>query len=168
MHILRLMAPLALAGFTAGASALSTDREQPVRIDADRASLDDRRRVAVYEGNVVLHRGSLRITGETVTMHFDEGYDLTTLVSEGTPADFRQQLDSGAVQHGQAQRIEYSGKSGAMVFIGGARISQGRFEMEAHRIDYDSVSGNIAGASTDGEPGTGRVTLTVQSADDDP
>ena len=137
MRGLLLLLMSALAGYPAGTSALSTDREQPVRVDADRAQLDDQRRVAVYTGNVVLHQGSLRIAGDVLTMRFDERYDLSTLVAEGGPAHFRQQLDSGAAQNGWARRIEYRQVTGAMIFIGAARITQGQFEMKAHRIDYD-------------------------------
>lgn len=161
---LLLLLMSALAGYPAGTSALSTDREQPVRVDADRAQLDDQRRVAVYTGNVVLHQGSLRIAGDVLTMRFDERYDLSTLVAEGGPAHFRQQLDSGAAQNGWARRIEYRQVTGAMIFIGAARITQGQFEMKAHRIDYDSVNGSIEGMSAEGGSEEERVMITVRSA----
>ena len=164
MCVLRLLLALALAGLTAGAGALSGDRDQPIRIDSDRAQLDNQRRVAVYEGNVVLLQGSLRITGDVVTMHFNEGYDLSILISEGSPTRFQQQLDSGEVQEGRADRIEYRTGSGAMTFVGEARIAQGQFKMKAHRLEYDSVSGSIKGVSGDVGPGGSRVTLTVQPA----
>ena len=158
-----LLAALALAGFASGAGALSTDREQPVRIDSDRVRIDSQRGVAVYEGNVVLTQGSLRITGRMLTMRFGEGDGLSTLVSEGDPARFRQRLDGGEEQHGWAERIEYRAGDGAMIFIGEAGISQGQFEMEAHRIDYDTVDASIEGASAEGESEGERVTLTVRS-----
>ena len=152
---------LALAACPSGAGALSTDREQPVRIDAESANLDDRKRVATYVGNVVIVQGSLRITGERVTMHFDEAYDLDRLVAEGEPARFEQRLDEGPVQKGQAARIEYRVEDGTMLFAGSARIAQGDFRMKAERIDYDSVSGSIRGVTGEAEPEKGRVTITL-------
>lgn len=153
---------LALAACPTGAGALSTDREQPVRIDADSASLDDQTHVATYRGDVILVQGSLRITGDLVTMHFDESYDLATLVAEGEPARFEQQLDSGPIQKGEATRIEYRVEDGAMLFSGSARIGQGEFRMKAERIDYDSVTGSIQGEGAQTDDAGRRVTITLQ------
>ena len=166
MRIRLVLLLLAFAACPTGAGALSTDREQPVRIDADSASLDDRKRIATYRGGVVIAQGSLRISGELVTMYFDESYDLATLVAEGEPARFNQRPDDGPAQTGEAARIEYQVQEGAMVFIGNAEIVQGEFRMEAERIDYNSVTGDIQGtgaAAEDEETGR-RVTITLRQA----
>ena len=159
-----LLLLLALCACPAVAGALSTDREQSVRIDADSARLDDRKRIATYEGNVVIVQGSLRITGDLVVMNFNEGWDLDTLVAEGDPAHFEQQPDDGPLQKGQAERIEYRLGSGAMLFAGTAEIAQGEFRMMADRIDYDSVSGNIKGSGAEAATETKerRVTITLR------
>ena len=153
-----LLLLLALAACPTGAGALSTDREQSVRIDANSASLDDQKRIATYKGEVVIVQGSLRITGDLVTMYFDERYDLARLVAEGEPARFEQRLEDGQVQKGRAERIEYQVEDGAMLFVGGAQIAQGEFRMKAERIDYDSVTGSIQGAGEEDR----RVTITLR------
>jgi lipopolysaccharide export system protein LptA len=153
-----LLLLLALAACPTGAGALSTDREQSVRIDANSASLDDQKRIATYKGEVVIVQGSLRITGDLVTMYFDERYDLARLVAEGEPARFEQRLEDGQVQKGRAERIEYQVEDGAMLFVGGAQIAQGEFRMKADRIDYDSVTGSIQGAGEEDR----RVTITLR------
>lgn len=159
-----LLLLLAFAACPSGAGALSTDREQPVRIDADSASLDDENRIATYRGDVVLVQGSLRITGEVVTMYFDQSYDLATLVAEGEPARFNQRLDGGPEQKGKAARIEYRVEDGAMIFAGSAQIGQGEFRMKAEHIDYDSVTGSIRGTGAESEAEGGRVTITLKGA----
>ena len=153
---------LALAACPTGAGALSTDRDQPVRIDAGSASLDHQNRIATYRDDVIIVRGSLRITGDLVTMQFDEGYDLATLVAEGEPAHFEQQLDNGPTQKGKATRIEYRVEDGAMIFVGNAQIAQGEFLMRAERIDYDSFTGSIQGVGDETESAGPRVTITLQ------
>lgn len=155
---------LVVAAWPSAAGALSTDREQPVRIDANSASLDHQKQVATYQGDVVIVQGSLRISGELVTMHFDESYDLLTLVAEGEPARFEQQPDEGPMQKGEAARIEYRVEDGAMVFAGSAQIAQGEFHLQAERIDYDSVTGNIQGAGA--ETGTDGRRVTILLKDD--
>ena len=164
MRIRLVLLLLAFAACPTGAGALSTDREQPVRIDADSASLDDGKRIATYRGNVVIAQGSLRISGDLVTMYFDENYDLATLVAEGEPARFNQRPDGGPAQTGEADRIEYRVASGAMAFVGSAEIVQGEFRMQAEHIDYDSVTGNIQGQGTGAEPGGGRVSIILKGA----
>lgn len=164
---MRIRPALLLLVFVAcptAAGALSTDREQPVRIDADSASLDDRNRIAVYRGDVVIVQGSLRISGDLVTMYFDENYDLATLVAEGEPARFNQRPNGGPPQTGEAARIEYQVESGAMLFAGSAEIVQGEFRMQAEQIDYDSVTGDIQGTGTETEAGGRRVSIILRGA----
>jgi lipopolysaccharide export system protein LptA len=53
------------------AQALSTDREQNIVIEAQAAEADDRTRITVYRGDVVITQGTLRITGDTVWIHME-------------------------------------------------------------------------------------------------
>ena len=54
---LPLLLGLGAALGSAGAWALPDDREQPIRVQADSAELDDRQGVAVYHGNVIITQG---------------------------------------------------------------------------------------------------------------
>ena len=54
-----LLLSLGLALGSAGAWALPSDREQPIRVQADTAELDDKQGVAVYRGDVVITQGTL-------------------------------------------------------------------------------------------------------------
>ena len=160
---IRLIALLvSLCAFSTGATALTTDRVKPVRIDANWALFDDQKRIATYKGNVTISQGSLRVTGEMIVMHFDENYDLAKVVAEGTPARFEQRLDRGPLQQGRAARIEYQARDGSMLFSGDARIEQDRVTMEADLIDYDSVTGNIRGEGAETEDGKRRVTIVLR------
>ena len=65
----RTVSALLLAALVAGAPAaraLSTDRDQPIEIEADFAELDDSRGVTMYKGNVIVTQGSLKLTGESL------------------------------------------------------------------------------------------------------
>ena len=162
MNIRLFLLVLTLSLVGTPAAALTTDRVKPVRIDADWAHFDDRKRIATYKGNVAIIQGSLRVSGDMVIMQFDENYDLSTVTAEGTPARFEQLLDRGPLQQGQGARIEYKVRDGAMLFVGDARIEQDRFAMEADRIDYDSVTGSIKGEGAKTEDGQRRVTIVLQ------
>ena len=151
-----------LLAVAADASALPTDRDQPVRIESDRAEFDERRRTAIYEGNVVITQGSLRLEGDRVTMHLGEDYDLVKLVADGKTARFQQQPEPGRpLQRATANRIEYDLVQSTMLLVGNASVAQGDYTMTADRILYDvassSIKGEVASPGSDGS----RVTITI-------
>ncbi len=167
-----LLAGALLAALGLPAWALSTDRDQPIEIEADRAEADDSRRVTVYQGNVILDQGTLRITGDTVTIYFDESGELTKLVSIGRPARFRQLPDGESeYRRARAQRMEYYAKQDLIVLLGKAAYGQGKDRITAERIVYDSRRSRIkadsaarapAGAGKQaGKPDGGRVRIKI-------
>lgn len=172
---------LALAlGVSPVARALSTDREQPIEIEADSAEADDAKRITIYKGDVVITQGTLRITGEHVTIRYDANGNFSELISlgvPGTPARFSQ-LPDGKVdqeenyQRARASRMEYYKEKDAIVLLGNAVYGQGGDEVAADRIDYDSKNSRMLArtASADAtkppageaEPRKGRVRITIQ------
>lgn len=164
---------LLLAFFlSAGASALSTDREQPINIEADRAEADNLKRTTVYHGDVVITQGTLRITGKTVTIYYDEQDQITKLVSEGAPARFRQ-LPDGKVdvpknyQVAHASRMEYYARDDRIVLLGDAVYGQGGDQIAADRIVYDSLTSQMraesrAASGSEGEQPSSRVRIKIE------
>lgn len=143
-----LLLVLAALGPWTAAHALRSDRLQPIHISADNAQVDDVKRVSVYTGDVVITRGTLRITGNTVTVYYDKNYNMTELVSDGDPATFRQ-LPDGDTEYrtARAQRIEYFATKGLMVLLGHAVYGKGGTRVEAERIVYDTVNGQALAQS---------------------
>src|SRR5690554_1491947 len=74
--------------------ALSTDSGQPIEIEADTAELDDQKGITIYRGNVVVTQGTIRMTGEKMTVYYNKEKDLDTVIMEGTPATYRQLPDN--------------------------------------------------------------------------
>lgn len=65
---LPILLSLGAALGSASAWALPDDRNQPIRIQADDAQLDDKNGVATYKGDVIITQGSMKVTGNTVTI----------------------------------------------------------------------------------------------------
>lgn len=127
-----------------GAVALTSDREQPINIEADQVDVDDRRRVTVYKGAVVIVQGTLRITGDTVTIHYDDNRDMTKMVALGRPARFRQRAEGKAdYQRARALRMEYYTAENLIVLLGEAHYDEGADKISADRIVYDTVQGRV-------------------------
>ncbi len=125
------------------ALALSTDREQPIHIEADSAEADDAKGITIYKGDVVITQGSLKITGDHVTIYYDENNDFTEMVTLGNPARFRQLPDGekdeeANYQRARASRMEYYKQKDTIVLLGNAVYGQGGDRVAADRIDYDS------------------------------
>jgi len=136
---LKLLAALIAVSGAPPAIALSTDRDQPITIEADRAEADDARQVTIYRGNVVLDQGTLRITGSTLTIYYDQAGELAKIVSLGSPARFRQ-LPDGETEYRKARalRMEFYAKKDLIILLGKAVYGQGADRLAAERIVYDS------------------------------
>ena len=98
----------AAAVFTAGAGARTTDRNQPMDIDADRtdALLGDNA-VSTLEGNVKIRQGSLEVDADRAEVHRRAG-DIDRIVLTGAPARLRQVSDAGEPMDARATRVVYT------------------------------------------------------------
>lgn len=148
--------------FTTGTWALSTDKDQPIEIEADSADLDDAKGVTIYRGNVVLIQGSVRMTGDTMTVYFTDG-ELDTMIMEGKPATYRQLPDDSEIyDEAEALRMEYYELKNLVVLIDKASFKQEGLSFSGNRIEYDTLHSRIkargsvkqqAGSSSSGSSG---------------
>lgn len=150
--------------------ALSTDKDQPIEIEADTAELDDQKGVTIYRGNVVVVQGSIRMTGDTMTVYYNEDKDLDTVVMEGVPATYRQLPDNSKIyDEAEALRMEYYETKSLIVLIDRAVVKQEGLRFSGSRIDYDTLNSKIKarGDTSEGKPGesSGRVKITIQPKD---
>lgn len=144
------------------AQAERADRDQPVNVEADRVRLDDARRVAVYEGHVVLTQGSLLITADRIEVRQDErGFSLGEAF--GNPVYFRQKMDnSEEYAEGWANQLEYDSRGGDKIkLVGQARLKRGIDELRGNLITYDGATEFFqAQGSANGK--TGRVRAVIR------
>jgi len=130
---------LCLTCLAPAVQALSTDKDQPIQVEADKAQLDDKNNVSVYTGNVVLTQGSIRMTGDKMTVYNTENHELDTLIMEGNPATYRQLPDNSKVyDEAQAKTIKYFELKNQVLLIDDAVVRQEDFFMRGDRIEYDT------------------------------
>ncbi|MGI0015719.1 MAG: lipopolysaccharide transport periplasmic protein LptA [Nitrososphaera sp.] len=121
------------------ATGLSSDRDQPIEIEADFAELDDIQRVAVYKGNVVVTRGSIRLTGDILTVNYTPDHEMQDVVLIGRPARFRQRPDNADVDtEGEAIKIEYRAQDNLLYLIEDAKVIQRKQIYTGYRMEYDT------------------------------
>lgn len=128
-----LVAALLCAFSAPNALAERTDRDQPVNIESDRMVADDAKKMATFDGKVVLTRGTLTIRADQIVVRQDkDGFQYGIAI--GKPATFRQKREgSNEYIDGEALRIEYDGKAERVVLLTSARL---------HRNSGDDVRGN--------------------------
>jgi len=143
---------LTLPGVVIG---LATDRDKPIEIVADYAEIDDIQGVATYTGKVVVTQGSIRLTGDLMTVRYAKNNEVTEITLDGKPARFQQRLDnSEEYMKGEGKKIEYYARNNLMVLIDKAKVTQRGQIYTGYRMEYDTKSGlfKIKG----GGPGTGQ------------
>lgn len=159
-----------LAGLAAGpAFAEKADRFKPLNVEADQPGrIDLLNQHVVFNGNVVVTKGTMTIrAGRIEVRETPDGYHSAVAIgAAGRPATFRQKRD-GVDEwiEGEAERLEYDGKSDTIRFVTNAAVRRLRGstvadEIAGNVVSYDSIAEvfSVSGgaAATPTNPG-GRV-----------
>lgn len=168
--IVKLVACCCSLLLAAPAQAERADREQPLHLDAERVNIDDAKQISVFEGNVHLVQGTLRIDGDKVVVT-DNGNGVRHGTTTGNLAHFRQKLDdSDEYADGYGERIEYDTQSEIVELFGRASMKRGLDEVHGDHITYNSQLSTFVGVGkTDpAAPHQGRVHAIFQPKDKSP
>ena len=119
------------------ASAERADRAKPINLEADTVTLDDIKRVSIYEGNVQLTQGTLLIRSDKLLVSEDkQGFQHGT--AHGNPAYFRQKREGFEdYVEGYGGRIEYDGNQEKVELFSQARMKRDQDEVRGDYISYD-------------------------------
>ncbi|HEX9571430.1 MAG TPA: lipopolysaccharide transport periplasmic protein LptA [Burkholderiales bacterium] len=165
----RAAAALALATWcalaTATASAERADRDKPVNIESDSLIADEAKKVATFDGKVVLTQGSLIIRADRIVVQQDnDGFQRG--VATGNPARFRHKREGlGEYIDGEALRIEYDTGVDRVEFFKGARLRRDSGDdIRGDYISYDARTERFTvkasnEASESGREGRVRATI---------
>jgi lipopolysaccharide export system protein LptA len=145
------------------AHAEKADRDKPVNLEADLVTLDDIRKVSIYQGNVILSQGTLMLRADQVQVT-QNASGLDKVSATGRPVAFRQKLDGrDEFIEGYADRIEYDSVNSLLELIGQARLRRGSDELRGARISYNA---NTEFYKVVGQPGaqtpSGRVRAVIR------
>ncbi len=160
---------LAFALLGSAAQAERADRSKPLNIESELpGKIDLLNQFVVFNGNVVVTKGTMMIRAARIELRETaDGYRTAIAVgSAGQHATFRQKRDAPDEWiEGDAQRLEYDGKSDVIRFVGNASVRHLRGstmanELTGNLVTYDSSTEvfNVSGGapSTAANPG-GRV-----------
>jgi lipopolysaccharide export system protein LptA len=155
--------PFALWLLAFAVQAEKADRDKPTEVEASRMSADDVRRMNIFEGSVVMSKGTMRIQADRIVVRQDaEGYQYAT--ATGKPVRFRQRLDpkppekEGEWMDGEALRIEIDDRAGKVELFEKARVNRGGDEVAGNYIMVDQRSEFFSVKSDEG----GRVKAIIR------
>lgn len=156
----------------AGAVAMAErgDRNKPVNLEADKVTIDDAKKIAVFQGNVVLRQGTLEIRGDRMEVRQDkDGFKYGT--TWGNRAYFRQKREGfNEYIEGWAERLEYDGRAETMKMFKRAEVKRGHDEVRGNFISYDAkadfyqvIGGGTKAAGAKGSAGRVRAVIQPKS-----
>lgn len=159
----RRLATLVLLAWTVSAGGAEDEGSQPATIEADRAEIDSAEGESRYFGNVVFVQGSLRLTGDRLTIETREGA-VSRAEARGEPARIRKRTEAGRTLRAHGRTIDYDATEGLVVLTGDAELMRDGERFAAGRIRYWTDSRRVEGGR--GEDG-GRVQIRIDPAERD-
>lgn len=158
---LRIFALFALPFFIApSALALSTDRDQPIHLDARAVLLNEKTGISVYQGNVVLRQGSIRIEADRIEV-LRRNQEIKLIRAFGDPVRLRQRPDQRDTDvHVTARRLEYRVPQRSIELFEDVTLRQGEDVFSAGRAQYDMARDSFRAEGGSGPDG--RVTAVFQ------
>jgi len=177
-HFLLLALLLSMANSVVQAE--KADFDKPTNVEATQMSYDEKKQINIFNGNVVLTRGTLVMYGEKLIVKQDAAGNqhATLYASAGSTARFRQKRDGGKdlwIEGYASDRIEYDSKTEIAKLFKQAKVKMldsGRptDEVEGDYISYDSraefytVTNSTSGES---KANGGRVKAVIQPRNED-
>jgi lipopolysaccharide export system protein LptA len=155
------LAALATFAVASPAFAERADRDKPINLEADRISVDDIKKVQVYEGSVVLTQGTLQIRTDRLVVTQDaDGFQRGSAIGGAKGlARFRQKREAhDDYIEGEGERIDYDARSERTEFFVRAWVKNGQDEVRGNYIVYDSLSEKYV--VTSGSTATGALVKT--------
>jgi len=151
---------------SASAWSLPTDRDQPIHIQSDDSQLDDKQGIATYKGNVIITQGTMKITGNTVTITRTPQGDVDVFTSVGNLAYYEQKpsVDKPIVQ-AWGVTIQYFAAQNRIVLIDKAKVVNDGNTSEGEKIVYDTVKQVVNAGRANGTKVTAprpRIDMVIQ------
>jgi len=130
---------IVLLGILHSVLALESDKDQPIEIEADTGELDDIKNISIYRGNVITTQGTIRMTGDKMTVYYTEDDEMDYMIMEGRPATYKQLPDDSSVyDYAEALTMEYYELREYVILIEKALVTQEGLRFSGDRIEYDT------------------------------
>ena len=145
------------------AVALTSDRDQPITIEADSAYVDDVQGITIYTGNAIIVQGTLNINADKVKVIMSDSEVVqiiasTDSASKGLAHYEQMPEDDEALVSADAKIITYFIQEERLHLTGDAHLQQTQDKFSGELLYYDMTTGvvELKGGKA------GRVAITLQ------
>ena len=146
---------LATLAFAAGAPARTSDRNQPMDIEAAHQVCGLGANDSCTYTDVTMTQGTLRIKAAKAVIQQVNG-DMSRVQMTGG-VTLRQQLDDGTDFDSKSSAVDYDLRNEVVVFTGNVGITQNRGTLNGERVVYNMKTGQVES----GGSGNGRVKMRI-------
>ncbi len=124
--------------------ALPSDQNQPVSLEADRATYNERTGITTYTGNVLITQGSVRIEADSIVVNLTSNRSIKDATAQGRPARFQQQISTEkGLARGEGQSVVYDAQAGIVTLTGNALLTQDGARFSGNSIRYSITKGDV-------------------------
>jgi len=121
----KLLLVLTTLCFSANNYALPEDKNKPIDVAANSASMDNKNGTTVLTGKVEIIQGTMLINANKVVVQRDKNGDISTMVATGNLAHFTQQQQAGsAYSKAWGKKMVYSVANQTVTITGNAKVTQ--------------------------------------------
>lgn len=147
---------LALLAAAGGAGARTSDRNQPMDIEAARSDCGlGENATCTFTGQATVTQGTLRIVAEKAVVTQVAGKPSRAQFSGGV--SLQQEMDDGDRIEARSANVDYDMRNEVIVFTGNVNITQQRGSLSGERVVYNLKTGQLESGGTGG----GRVKMRI-------
>lgn len=144
--------------FTQLTYALPSDRNQPITLEADKATFNEKSGITTYTGNVQIQQGTFKLQASSIVANLNSTNKIQVITAQGSPARFQQQIDSkSGLAKGEAKKILYNAETGIITLTGNALLTQDGKSFKGENLTYSMNKGDIEANGG----GKGRIQIII-------
>lgn len=122
--------PTLAQGSNVAFGTIRQDTNLPVEVTADNLSVDQGTGTAIFDGNVMIGQGEMRLSaGRVLVVYREENSGISRLEATGGIT-----LVSGA-DAAEAERADYNIDSGTIILTGNVLLAQGKSALSAEKME---------------------------------
>lgn len=147
--------------------AKTSDEDAPLHIEADQLEIHDKDNFSIYKGNVIINKGSLKITGDKIVIK-NKDAKLNSVHITGKPATFFQLNDLDESINAESKVMNYQAQSGMLELKQNAKLIKNKNHFSSEHIIYNTFEDIVkAGNQKAGNQNSGeaakppRVKITI-------
>lgn len=146
--------------------AKTADENAPLHIEADQLEIHDKDNFSIYKGNVIINKGSLKITGDKIVIK-NKNAKLNSIHISGSPATFYQLNDLDEAITAESKVMDYQAQTGMLELKDNAKLIKNKNHFSSEHIIYNTLedivkAGNKNSDATQKPP---RVKITIYPED---